>query len=763
MAISAGEIEILLKAKDEATAAIGRVGEAVRKLGPDAERASSSTNLLDASFAKLTASFSVSSLINKAVGGIVSMGAASIESASNIVDLASKTGLTMGEIQRMGYVATQTGSTLEAFTSASYKLGLSLASGSPGVTQAVADLGLEFNKLRQLSPTDQFNQVVAALRNVEGETERNRIAQELFSRSFQGIAAAVGQGYDDIKAKAVVSTNEQLKAVSETKNAWDGFVKNFSSSITSQLGSAMLALQENQKQQIERFKQSSEAAGGYKVSLDDLSEAQRAQLKAAVAAISAESGLTAQVDTASLTRTKYTEVLSRYREQLAKIEPETRAEIEAALELGTATERIAKDFTLSTQQVELLKQQFAEHKKKTEELTDAVNELDTAGRGWRGTLEGVNAELVPSIKRYLDAGVAQNTLATAYQLTAVQVAAVAKALDVEKKAAMETQKLWAEYAEVRVQAGGTATQQTIAQVQRWAQEVSIRMKQAGADTHLFYEALAAVSREKIESSVVDWDRLATVSKKHLEDIAMRARATYEAMVADAANYGSAAIQTQRDVARAAEDAARNYRDANFQALEEVTAKAEAESQKQIEIAQRTAKQLAMPSVYSVSNDIQPATRTQLDQLRGGAEGSIGDDRIWQRLKDLEYREGNYNVRSADDYYAMIRDQVELSQLRMWANGRTRPPGFAGGVKNFKGGRAIVGEAGPEMVDLPTGSNVVPNGDFGGGVSVVFHKGAIVFDSPIVLDQATANALANRFGDAVVAKIRGRGGKMPILN
>ena len=36
------------------------------------------------------------------------------------------------------------------------------------------------------------------------------------------------------------------------------------------------------------------------------------------------------------------------------------------------------------------------------------------------------------------------------------------------------------------------------------------------------------------------------------------------------------------------------------------------------------------------------------------------------------------------------------------------PGFANGVQNFSGGLAMVGERGPEMVQLPKGSNVIPN-------------------------------------------------------
>ena len=46
------------------------------------------------------------------------------------------------------------------------------------------------------------------------------------------------------------------------------------------------------------------------------------------------------------------------------------------------------------------------------------------------------------------------------------------------------------------------------------------------------------------------------------------------------------------------------------------------------------------------------------------------------------------------------------------------PGFADGVQNFGGGPALVGERGPELVNLPRGSSVTPNG--AGGNTYVFN-------------------------------------------
>jgi len=58
----------------------------------------------------------------------------------------------------------------------------------------------------------------------------------------------------------------------------------------------------------------------------------------------------------------------------------------------------------------------------------AMLELDAAGKGWFRTLETIDGETVEAIKYYLDAGVSQSSLATAYGLTAFQIKAVSTAM-----------------------------------------------------------------------------------------------------------------------------------------------------------------------------------------------------------------------------------------------------------------------------------------------------------------------------------------------
>lgn len=72
-------------------------------------------------------------------------------------------------------------------------------------------------------------------------------------------------------------------------------------------------------------------------------------------------------------------------------------------------------------------------------------------------------------------------------------------------------------------------------------------------------------------------------------------------------------------------------------------------------------------------------------------------------------------------------------------------GFATGVRNFSGGTALVGERGPELVNLPRGSSVIPNNEttaYGGGQQV-FIPALRVSGQDLVIVFNRANATNRR--------------------
>lgn len=89
--------------------------------------------------------------------------------------------------------------------------------------------------------------------------------------------------------------------------------------------------------------------------------------------------------------------------------------------------------------------------------------------------------------------------------------------------------------------------------------------------------------------------------------------------------------------------------------------------------------------------------------------------------------------------------VALGALLKSAVGKS-VPGFAGGVTNFGGGLALVGEQGPELVSLPRGSSVIPNNQIGGySGTQVFIPAVTIRGSDLLLTFNRAQQTASRNG------------------
>lgn len=175
-----------------------------------------------------------------AVSALKSMAAAVLENAGKITDLSNKTGLAIRTIQEFQHVADQTGTTVDAFTNAAFKLGANLAGNDKSVAHAVERLGLSFSQLKALSPDEQFNRIAKALSEMENPQERNRIALTLFGREARSILPAIAEGYDKLRESAIIAGDEQVKALDRAADAWDRFKRGTTSRATEIAGSIIL-------------------------------------------------------------------------------------------------------------------------------------------------------------------------------------------------------------------------------------------------------------------------------------------------------------------------------------------------------------------------------------------------------------------------------------------------------------------------------------------------------------------------------------------
>jgi hypothetical protein len=158
--------------------------------------------------------------------------------------------------------------------------------------------------------------------------------------------------------------------------------------------------------------------------------------------------------------------------------------------------------------------------------------------------------------------------------------------------------------------------------------------------------------------------------------------------------------------------------------------------------------------------------------------------IGQWLKDLTGGWGNLK-RGADAFLKILSDIGKMiSNLKVpswvtsgaqaagsWLGGLL--PGHASGVRNFAGGWSVVGERGPELVNLPRGSDVLSNrassrmlaraSEGGATITIAPVFSGVVIDNEERLRQVstqirheTERAMARAFGTAVDSLILGRG-------
>ena len=144
-----------------------------------------------------------------------------------------------------------------------------------------------------------------------------------------------------------------------------------------------------------------------------------------------------------------------------------------------------------------------------EKLKEAMVELNSAGGTLQGTLDTMNGATVEAVKHYLDMGVSQSALQTAYGLTATQVKAIAesvKAADAADKAWLEGMKAAAAeadaFAEILRNLATDAQEKTAA-----ADERATRALTEKTDAIAKSIQAEAAARASLEQSVVSTDKL----------------------------------------------------------------------------------------------------------------------------------------------------------------------------------------------------------------------------------------------------------------
>lgn len=374
----------LKQVRDTVTAATDKMRRMGEDVPPSMRKLNAEITALDAASAKASKG-GISSMLGglgslrtllpalsatAAVAGLVRIGTAAFESAGHLIDLSQKTGLSTDALQEMQAVAAQTGTSVDAFTSNTFKLGVNVSTATTKVKDAAKDLKLSWEELSKASPEQQFRMVITALEGVTSTQERNRLGTAIFGKEFKEIAASVEEGYSKIAGAASKSSREQLEALDRAGDAWAKFKDDVSKAVTTTLGNIVLGMQDLERaadsmtffEKVKLFAKGGGNFASYGAELkklgNDLRQAEDQQKK----------NTQATQENIPVT-TNYITKLRELQAELRTLDAADKAQIAAAMKLDGVTDELSTTVGVSVEALRLYTSQSKESAKATKELS----------------------------------------------------------------------------------------------------------------------------------------------------------------------------------------------------------------------------------------------------------------------------------------------------------------------------------------------------------------------------------------------------------
>jgi hypothetical protein len=434
------------------------------------------------------------------LGALTGFASAVLDMAGDIAKVAEATGLTTDEVQRLQAVSNATSVPMETLAKASTNLTLAIGGRSDSLLAVLKELGIEFSSFAKLSQGEQFETLARAIGAVKDPADRLRLSFEAMGTAGKQSVGAMRTDIGELGDATWKMSERSIEGLNKLDTAW----KNLKTSAGAIAGNLTLLIEKagnDLGQYLSRFNLENFGESTAETLKRYADENDPTGLLRAFAAIpKAAKAVSDALPPVTLSMAELTAEEKRLKEEAEKMAP-----IWAA--------------------------QAAELKKHAE----AMIELNSAGGDWRATLDGIGGETVEGIKYYLEAGVAQGTLATAYGLTAVQVKAVAEALkeetDASKAGAAEsarqmglmTARADAYEALVQKQLTGDATTRASAQANAdaAAQAYAVALSHADQYTATRLEQLRGES-EAADETLRNWSATAEATMTQVKGAAEQA-------------------------------------------------------------------------------------------------------------------------------------------------------------------------------------------------------------------------------------------------
>jgi hypothetical protein len=151
--------------------------------------------------------------IGLSVGAVVAFGRSLLTMGDEIVRVADRTGLTTDEVQKLSYVAGQSGNTIDELTQAIGQMQNRLSSGDKSAVGSIKELNLNFSALIAASPAKQLEMIATEIAKIPDPADRTRIAMDLFGKAGTAILPTLTAQFAKLAEEAPVASEKVVRAL----------------------------------------------------------------------------------------------------------------------------------------------------------------------------------------------------------------------------------------------------------------------------------------------------------------------------------------------------------------------------------------------------------------------------------------------------------------------------------------------------------------------------------------------------------------------
>jgi hypothetical protein len=153
------------------------------------------------------------------LGAVVAFGRSVLEAGDSIQKMADQTGLSIAEVQKLNYVAGQSGSSIGSLVGAVQNLQQRLGDHDSGAAGAMKKLGINMEAFNKLGTYDQMTQLASGIRAIHDPTEQASIAADLFGKTWKEILPAIKGGMKEVGEAAPVMADATVQALDRVGDA----------------------------------------------------------------------------------------------------------------------------------------------------------------------------------------------------------------------------------------------------------------------------------------------------------------------------------------------------------------------------------------------------------------------------------------------------------------------------------------------------------------------------------------------------------------